>query len=453
LVPVGTSVILARKFPFAWLTAGQLTLDPLLGSGYPRAVGESTVDPWQGRLELLALGGSADVLWAGFMEGNDVAAPDEAAFRWTRRQGWQVEPALPRLPQWTLRSFTSTADRAWGLAELVAYGLGREDQLRKGAREFAIALLQGAGPAPELPDELCPEQLLAMPAGDLYAIGVRCQTKEPWLHRWPGGAVQGEVQTLPPASCAGAPANVPPSLERLVRLGDEVVVRTPCDGSKRPALARRSSRSGAWESFTDDALAVAQPASADGSTWSDGRGIWSRAHDGSRKDIPLPPAWKLGDAGISAWALTADDIWVVAKKGAETALLHSGPAPAQPMALPSDDALVQSLDDATQPVAWTPTCQSVGIAFEGLAATDPVILDLRNVCGRLSGQALTFFQTDLRGKPELIAVADAAPQPLATPAAAHRLSGIPHVRLVCRNPVARAKFRLDCAMGKLVSTP
>ena len=90
LVPAGASVLLMRKFPFAWLTAGQLKMDPLLAWDYPRALGESTVDVWQGRLELLALGGSPDALWAGFMEGSGVAVPDEATFRWTRRQGWRV---------------------------------------------------------------------------------------------------------------------------------------------------------------------------------------------------------------------------------------------------------------------------------------------------------------------------------------------------------------------------
>ena len=450
LVPVGTSVLLKRKFPFGWLTAGQLHMDPLLAWGYPRALGESTVDPWQGRLELLALGGAPDALWAGFMEGSGVAVPDEATFRWTRRQGWRVEPPLPRLPQWTLRSFASTADRAWGLADLLAYGLGREDQLHKGAREYAIVMLRGAGPAAELPDEFCPAQLLALPAGDLYAMGVRCETKQPWLHRWPAGAVQGEVQALPPAPCVGAAANEPPELEALVRLGDEVVARTHCHGDTRSALARRSVTSGAWESFADDALALAQPASVDGSIWVDARGIWRRAADGFRTGIPLPPGWKLADA---PWASTVDDIWVVAKKGADTALLHSGVAPAQPIVLPSDDALVQSLDDATQPVALTPTCQSVAIVFEGLAASHPESLDMRSVCARLGPYGLTFYQADLRGKRQLLAMADAVPQAQATPATADRLSGLLGIRLVCRNPVPHAKFRLDCPSGKLVAMP
>ena len=418
----------------------------------------------QGPLALLALGGSdAAGLWGGFEEGSGVAGRDEAAFRWTPQAGWRTEPAQPGMSHWTLRSIASSAGHTIGLAELVAYGLARTEALRRGARERALVVLEGTGPPPELPAALCPRALLVTPSGDLFAVGERCGTTQTWLHRWPVGNAHGAEQSIASSACpAGEERSV--RVERLARRGDEVLAMgtTACAGIREPVLLRQDGATGDWKLVRGDRLAAMLPASADGSVWVDRQGVWRLARDGSLEAIPLPAGWAITAAGgglvpatsTSAWALGPDDVWAVAHHGAETSILHTGPVAGPAASLPSDDTLVQNVDDASQPVPWSSACASALLVFDGLAPDRASSLDLKPVCAALArspllgGAGLTFYETELRGHAQLVAVSNAVPESTATSDAAKLLGDRAH--LVCRNPVTRAKWELDCSAGRLV---
>jgi hypothetical protein len=158
-----------------------------------------------------------------------------------------------------------------------------------------------------------PRAMLALPSGQVFAAGTRCDARTPALEWWEPGAKQGRLVDLPGVENRG------PEVHLAGRRADDVWA------SVAYTLAHFDGKSWAPVElpFQTDVLSLGVTPAGELFVGSDSSGVWTRALDGKWSELSFESGSPSKDTNV--WSIVArsiDDVWVL--RG--DSLYHSRPA-------------------------------------------------------------------------------------------------------------------------------
>lgn len=410
-------LVLAEQLPFAKVDRGKMEWAPELLRGYPL-----------GRAAHFIGGRLPDGAFVSTREGSGRIQDDEGAYRWSGDH-WTHEGGRPRMSRAAIRATTPwTNGRLLGLVHLFDYG-GSGHELAAGGRRADLEVLAGPkdGAVPRLPDDACPSSVAARANGEVFVVS-HCHEEPFRLRRYRAGDAIGADEPLPVTLD-------PYARVHLTRIGADVYL----EGAR--------ARDRGWEVLERDARPVAE----DASVWqTKDNTLFRRGDAGAREELPLPKGFALDDA----WALSAKDVWALARGEREAAILHTGARAEPPLAFPTRDATLQRFDDLEQPVRYSERCATPLLMLAGHGVVDVHAQDFRDVCKALdtiptlAGSPWTLSEVTTRGVPGLamsgpkqVPFGDIGVIPASKALAA---SYAPGAELVCRVAVPKRRYILEC---------